>query len=93
MHKFAFGQLGLTPYQYYTMSPYEFICTCEGFFDKMDSQAKVIRNLASIVMGVAGSKERIEKVWPMWGDMNKNIDELVMDKEMYEAIKKAHGIN
>ena len=58
----------------------------------MEGETKIIRNLAAIVLGVAGSKEKIETVWPLWSD-HGSIQKMVLDAEMYEEIKKAHGLN
>lgn len=51
-----------------------------------------MRNVAGIVMGVAGAKEKIDKVWPLRSERRKPTESLVMTKDMYEQIKKAHNL-
>lgn len=85
--------LGWKPYEYYTSSPYEFFCASEGFLDKMEIEARNHRNTAGIIYASMGGKEKIEKIWPLWGDKKPSADNFVMTPEMYEAIKKAHGLN
>lgn len=62
---FALGKLGWTPREYYTSSPYEFYAACEGYSDKMEQDSLSIRMLAHITMGLNGSKQKIENVWPL----------------------------
>jgi hypothetical protein len=65
-----------------------------GYFDKLEDNSLAIRNLAGIVMGVAGAKEKIANIWPLrneaeaadvpgWG---------ATPKEAIFKILKAHGV-
>lgn len=93
VHKFAFGQLGWKPYEYYTCSPYDFFAASEGYFDKMDNQAADIRWASyRIHQSLVEKPLKIEEFWPLWGDKKKDDDKLVMTKEMYDQIKKIHNL-
>ena len=86
MHKFAFGQLGWKPYEYFTSSPYEFFAASEGYFDKEDLAAANLR-LASyrIHQSLVEKPLKIEDFWPLWGD-KKTEDKLIMTPELYRQM-------
>lgn len=64
----ALGKLGWTEYEFYTSSPEAFYFASRGYFSKLQDESLAVRNLAAIVMGVAGSKDKIDSVWPLSGE-------------------------
>lgn len=85
--------LGWTPFEYYTSSPYEVFAACEGYFDKMDIEAQNLR-LASyrIHQSLVTKPVSIEKYWPLRGDKVQTEDKIIMTRDMYAEIKKAHNL-
>lgn len=97
LHKFVFGSLGWTPYEYYTAAPYELFCACEGFFDKEDRLAQMMR-IASyrIHQSLVQKPLRIDDYWPLYFDnLNHETGEKIsqLTQEDFDRIKKVHGIN
>ena len=85
--------MGWKPYEYYTSSPYEFFAACEGYFDKRDIEVKNLRWASyRIHQSLALKPLSLEDFWPLAGDKQKEGDQLVMTKEMYEEIKKIHKL-
>lgn len=92
--KFALGKLGWSAYQYYTSLPIEFYAAAEGYIEKQNEKAKLIR-FASFRMAesMAGSKAigDIERFWPMADDQPKKSIQ-PMTKDEYDAIIKRHNV-
>lgn len=91
--KLATGELGWTPYQYYTSSPYEFLAASEGYFDKQDRLERLVRKQTLFVIASNGAKVKRESdLWEVFGDKQVIQDKLVMTKELLAEIKKKHNI-
>jgi len=92
--QFALGELGWTPYEYYTSTPMEFYAACLGYLNKEKKAAKLLRFAAfRISESMAGSKAvgPIEKFWPMDGDKVRNpAKEMTPDR--IKAIFERHKI-
>jgi len=89
------GKLGWTAYQYYTALPVEFYAACDGYNEKQEEKAKVIRFAAyRIAESMAGTKAlgSIEKFWPMNGDEQPKKQIPKFTKEQYDAILNRHKI-
>jgi hypothetical protein len=66
----------------------------EGYFDKMDSLAQMIRiGSYRIHQSLVKKPLKIEDFWPLWGDKKHASEKFVMSREMYAEIKKAHNLN
>lgn len=92
--KFATGKLGWTVYEYYTALPIEFYAAVEGYMEKIEDKAKVIRFAAyRIAESMAGTKAlgTIDKFWPM-GDIEEEKKLPPMTKERYDAIIQRHKV-
>jgi len=92
------GVLGWTPYVYYTCSPYEFHCACEGYFIKVEHQAQLHRFSAyRIHQSLVQKPLSLSNFWPLKGDEKEAVtytwgeskEEAI---EMWAAIKNAHGL-
>lgn len=83
----------MTPYEYYTSSPYEFYAACEGYFDKIDIEAGMLR-IASyrIHQSLVTKPLSISEYWPLRGDKKPESERIVMTPEMFEGIKKIHNL-
>lgn len=91
--KLAVGELGWTPYQYYTCSPYEFLAASEGYFDKQDRFDRLIRRQTLFILASNGAKVKKDRdLWEVFGDKEVTEDKLVMTKEVMAQIKKAHKL-
>lgn len=62
-----------------------------GYFDKMEDESLATRKLAAIIMGVNGSKNKIEAVWPL-RDQDMKVQIEAPTKEWWEQVKKIHGL-
>ena len=60
-----------------------------GYFDKLEDESLAIRNLAGIVMKVAGAKEELDKVWPLKSEPVKIKSFASTGSEMITAIINA----
>ncbi len=92
--QFALGELGWTPYEYYTSLPGEFYAACLGHQEKELKAAKLLRFAAfRISEAMAGSKAigPIERFWPMDGD-KKQKKAIEMTPERVKAIFERHKI-
>ncbi len=65
IHAFAFGELGLTPYQYYCLTPYEFDAMVKGHHKRRAYEAAIVRKQTQLIYGIAGGKDSFEKYWPI----------------------------
>jgi len=94
IHKFAFGQLGWKPIEYYTSTPYEFFCACEGYFDLLDTQAQMHRLAAyRIHQSLVEKPLKIQEFWPLFGDKAQaKKDTLIVTDELWNKIKQTHNI-
>lgn len=84
------GKLGWSEYQYYTCSPEGFYYACRGYFSKLQDESLAVRNLAAIVMGLGGSKSKIDNVWPLDGKEKEVFAQ--PDKEWWEKMKEKQKI-
>lgn len=86
-------ELGWTPYQYYTSSPYEFLAASEGYFDKLDREERLVRKQTLYIIASNGAKvKRPEDLWEVFGDREVVEEKLVMTKELLAQIKAKHNI-
>lgn len=88
------GKLGWTVYQYYTALPIEFYAACEGYQEKIEEEAKLIRFAAyRVAESFVGTKAlgSIEKFWPM-GEIEQKPTAPKFTKEQYDAIMARHKI-
>ena len=100
MHKFAVGELGWTLDRYYMSSPYEFFVASEGYFDKVDRMAEMVRNVTYTLYCANTKKEdqvSIQQWHPMFRDRlvedkNARGSWAAMSKEERDNILKAHFI-
>lgn len=67
-----------------------FFAACEGYFDKLDDEAALFRNLAVIVHRTMGGKGDIEKVWQLHNDPKPEIMQPWTKEEIEEMTKKAN---
>lgn len=59
----------------------------------MDEQAQIHRLAAYRVhQSLVEKPLSIDKFWPLWSDKKREETKIVMDKEMFERIKKAHRL-
>jgi hypothetical protein len=74
------------------MSPYEFYATCEGYLDKIDTEAKMMR-IASyrIHQSLVEKPLSIIDYWPLRGEYDVK-ETFVVDKEMLANIKRIHKL-
>ena len=72
------------------------MCMVEGYFDKMDRMAAIMRIASYRIHQTWAGKEamNIHDYWPLFADkqQEKIEEDIVMDAEMYFLIKQAHGI-
>ncbi len=59
----------------------------------MDMMERMHRNAATVIYRSLGGKENMNKVWEIGLKTKSASDRIVMTKEMYDAIKKAHNLN
>lgn len=50
MHKFALGRLGWSERQYFESTPYMLFAACEGYFDKIEDQERMIRKQTHLLL-------------------------------------------
>ena len=95
MESFAFGQCGLTPGQFYDMTPREFANLSKGFSDTIDRQYRAewerARWIASVVIAPHIKKrmkpgDLISFPWEV-----KNAVKAFTRGEVFEAINKKFG--
>lgn len=88
--KFALGELGWTPYQYWTSSPYEFHAACEGYLVKERKQAELLRQIGyNIWMGGRTKKDQkvfVEDWLPLSTDVSDNKKRWQPNKEEYDRL-------
>lgn len=66
----------------------------EGHLDRQDIYAKQLRYASWMIhRSLVLEPLSIEKFWPIWGDKQRTHDKMVMTKEMWDEIKKAHNLN
>ena len=85
--------MGWTAYDYYTSMPIEFYAVCEGYMEKDEDFAKVIRFASfRVAESMAGSKAigSIEKFWPM--DKNEEKKTNPLTQEEIKGIFERHNI-
>lgn len=83
--------MGWTAYEYYCALPIEFYAACEGYFEKQNDDAKVIRFASfRIAESMVGSKAlgSIESFWPMMGEEKEETKPLT--KEEMAGIFERH---
>ena len=92
---YAFGELGLTPYQFYTMTMAEYACASHGYFFKRWRADEYTRSIVYTLRAVFRSKKdnslprRIEDFWPLPTDKAKaNMASNEEIKNMWEKIKQ-----
>lgn len=59
----------------------------------MEDKSRMLRLHAAVVHRSLGGKDNEKKYWPLWGDnKGKEINILEWDNDMYQEVKKIHGI-
>ena len=92
MHKFAFGELGWLPYDYYCSTPYDFFAACEGYFDKCDRETRMHRLMAYRVhQSLVEKPIPIEDFAPVWNDSKAN-PEFEITQEFFDELAKTHNL-
>jgi hypothetical protein len=85
--------LGWKPKEYYLSSPYEFFAACEGYFDKIEHNASMLR-LASyrIHQSLVGKDAlKISDYWPLSSDKPIEQKRIVVTKEKIAEILAFHN--
>lgn len=74
------------------MSPYEFYATCQGHFDKMDTEAKMLR-IASyrLHQSLVEKPLSIIEYWPLRDEVEVK-ETMVVDAELLATIKRVHKL-
>jgi hypothetical protein len=57
------GHLGWTEREYYESSPEAVDCAFEGYFNKREVEESWFRNVAAIMHGTMGGKDKIDQIW------------------------------
>ena len=90
MLSFAFGEMGLTPHEYYCMSPLEFYYASTGYNKKVLKQWEHTRHISYTVAGTVPSKKRLPPItrWmPLPTDRGNGISPS-RAKAIFENLKK-----
>lgn len=65
-HALAWGEIGLTPYQYYCLTPYEFQCIIKGWRKKNARNAALVRQATALICNVwIEKKVDFQQIWPI----------------------------
>lgn len=87
--------MGWKPEEYYLAEPYEFFAACEGYFDKLEDQERLIRKQTyyTLLPHLKKKNGNLAQFWPTFSDGEQVIDDkFVISQEMYQQIKKIHGV-
>ena len=85
---FALGELGWSPNEFYSSSPFEFHCASKGFFNKYKSLTQLFRVSSYITYRSMGGKSTINQIWPVSGETDK----IKVSDEMISKIREIHGL-
>lgn len=95
---YAFGEMGLSPKEFYTMTMAEYTCACTGYFFKRWRGDEHLRALLYNLRGIFRSKKdsmptSVEAFYPLPSDRKKlsymDNDDI---KEMWKAIKEYESV-
>ncbi len=93
IHSFAFGEIGLLPFEYYSLLPHEFASLAEGYA-KRQYRSSSERRYQTYVSILPWTKDLnynkfCNEIWPL--SMDEKIDisfDPALDKETWAALKK-----
>lgn len=70
-----------------------FFCACEGYFDKLDDTAGLLRNLAGIIHRTMGGKNDMVDIWPLHNDKKPEKVKMWDDNELKELTENFKMLN
>lgn len=89
------GRLGWQPIEYYLSSPYEFFAACEGYFDKLEDQERLIRKQTHLLL-LPHAKNGSTDLGAYWGHLfseHNNMEKIKpLTQEDIIEIQRRHNL-